>query len=202
MSRLARVLRIIWHPAHTRWSPRACETDRPASFAEIVAASAFLDFGGMPSGDWLHAWEASVEPDRRLKDEDIPAANVPPSPSLGNKCIGRGRLEEKTAFNRLRSQHAECDFTDDRSLLFRSRDAAPMLLFDELNGHPHMRLKLAAVDLAMCVAAFAFVVGTLVFAHPTSPAGHTLSAINAEARAASMELKPTETTLSGLAGGR
>jgi hypothetical protein len=78
MSRLAYVLGAIGNMVRARPTPRECEIDRPASFAEIVAASAFLDFGGMPSGDWLHAWEASVDADRRPKGEDLPAANVLP----------------------------------------------------------------------------------------------------------------------------
>ena len=40
-------------------STRACdlqrEREQPVLFAEIVAASAFLDFGGVPDGRWFHA---------------------------------------------------------------------------------------------------------------------------------------------------
>jgi hypothetical protein len=31
------------------------EPEQPVSFAEIVAASSFLDFGGLPAGRWIHA---------------------------------------------------------------------------------------------------------------------------------------------------
>ena len=63
-----------------------------------------------------------------------------------------------------------------------------------------MGLKLAAVDVAMCVAAFGFIVGTLVLAHPTSPTSHAPSAINAEVGAAAAARNPAGTTLSGLTG--
>jgi len=43
--------------------PVACEVEhepeQPVSFAEIVAASAFLDFGGLPAGLWSHMWRSS-----------------------------------------------------------------------------------------------------------------------------------------------
>jgi hypothetical protein len=195
MSRLARFLRTTWSAARDRSSPRECRADRPASFAEIVAASAFLDFGGLPSGDWLHAWEASAEHDRRL-----PAASVLPASKLGNKYIGQDPIEEKTIFDRVRSQHAECDFAGDSALPFRSENGAPMLPIYELKGRSHMRLE--PVDVAMCVAAFGFIVGTLVFAHPTSPTSRTASAIKADTGVAATASKATGTTLSRLTGGR
>jgi hypothetical protein len=95
MSRLARIFGAIRHPRRARPSPRDCGTDRPVSSAELVAASAFLDFGGMPSGDWLHAWEASLERDCRLKSEELALVMVMPQRTAGNKNIGEGFDREK-----------------------------------------------------------------------------------------------------------
>jgi hypothetical protein len=186
MSRLVRVFSAIRHLARTRSSPRECQIDRPASFAEIVAASAFLDFGGMPSGDWLHAWEASVEPDRRLTNEERLPETVAPRGTPGNKYIDQSSEREKTIPDPCRPQHASCDFTGRAASLFRGRDGAPMLLIDKVTGASRMRpvSEPAALDLAMCVAAFGFVAGLLMFAHPALPTNRTANATAAEDAAA------------------
>jgi hypothetical protein len=97
MIRLARVLGAMRHMVRICRPPRECATDRPASFAEVVAASAFLDFGGMPTGDWLHAWEASSARDCRLNNEE-PRSDMPMSRrTTGNKGIGVALDVEKAS---------------------------------------------------------------------------------------------------------
>jgi hypothetical protein len=196
MSRLAYVLGAIGHMVRARPTPRECEIDRPASFAEIVAASAFLDFGGTPSGDWLHAWEASVDADRRPKNEDLPAANVLPQRALGNKCIGKGSHQEKSAFHPRFRKHAACEFTGHDAFPFRSPARAPMLLVDKLDGHFHMRIgsESGALGLAMCVAVFGFITGMIAFAHPALPTSGTSNATSTPAAVTA----PIETTLTRL----
>jgi hypothetical protein len=49
----------------------------------------------MPSGDWLHAWEASLERDCRLKSEELALVMVMPQRTAGNKNIGEGFDREK-----------------------------------------------------------------------------------------------------------
>jgi hypothetical protein len=196
MSRLAYVLGAIGNMVRARPTPRECEIDRPASFAEIVAASAFLDFGGMPSGDWLHAWEASVDADRRPKGEDLPAANVLPPRALGNKCIGKGGHQEKTVFHPRRPKHAASEFAGHEAFPFRSPARAPMLLADKLDGHFHMRIgsESGALELAMCVAVFGFIAGLIAFAHPALPTSSTWNATTTPATGTA----PIETTLTRL----
>jgi hypothetical protein len=66
MGQIAQILGAVRHPAPAG----AREPERPVSFAEITAASAFLDFGGVPDGHWSHAGgspEAAVF-DRRARD--------------------------------------------------------------------------------------------------------------------------------------
>jgi hypothetical protein len=202
MSRLARALDAIRYLAGVRASPHECGTDRPASFAEIIAASAFLDFGGMPSGDWLHAWEASMEHDRRLKDEESPPTQAMPQTALGNKRIGKSLDQGKTIFGPRQSQHAAFDFTGDNAFLFRSPDRRLMLLVDKSNGQFQMRVdgEPRTLDVAMCVAAFGFIAGLLAFAHPTFPVSRTSSA-TAQAAAAETPA-PYETTLTRLGAPR
>jgi hypothetical protein len=113
MSRLARIFSAVRHLRRARPSPRDCGTDRPVSSAELVAASAFLDFGGMPSGDWLHAWEASLERDCRLKSEELSLVMVTPRRTVGNKNIDEGLAREKTTFDPGRAEHAACYLTGD-----------------------------------------------------------------------------------------
>jgi hypothetical protein len=196
MSRLAYVLGAIGNMVRARPTPRECEIDRPASFAEIVAASAFLDFGGMPSGDWLHAWEASVDADRRPKGEDLPAANVLPPRALGNKCIGKGGHQEKTVFHPRRPKHAASEFAGHEAFPFRSPAPAPMLLADKLDGHFHMRIgsESGALELTMCVAVFGFIAGLIAFAHPALPTSSTWNATTTPATGTA----PIETTLTRL----
>jgi hypothetical protein len=202
MNRLAYVLGAIGRMVRTRPTPRECEIDRPASFAEIVAASAFLDFGGMPSGDWLHAWEASVDADRRPKDEDLPAANVLPQRALGNKCVGKGPHQEKTVFHPRRPKHAASEFAGPGAFPFRSPARAPMLLVDKLDGHIHMRIgsESGALELAMCVAVFGFIAGLIAFAHPTFPTSGTPNATSTPAAVTAP--MPIETTLTRLGTAR
>jgi hypothetical protein len=196
MSRLTYVFGAIGHMMRTRPTPREGEIDRPASFAEIVAASAFLDFGGMPSGDWLHAWEASVNADRRSKNEDLPAANVLPPRALGNKSIGKGAHQKKTVFHPRRSKHAVSEFTGADAFPFRSPARAPMLLVGKLDGHFHMRIgsESGALELAMCVAVFGFIAGLIAFAHPALPTSGTSNATSAPAAVTA----PIEATLTRL----
>ncbi len=66
MGQIAQILGVMRHPTQAG----ACEPERPVSFAEITAASAFLDFGGVPDGPWLHAGaspEAAIF-DRQTRD--------------------------------------------------------------------------------------------------------------------------------------
>jgi hypothetical protein len=180
MTRLAHVLSTLLRIVRTRRWPREYETDRPASFAEVVAASAFLDFGGMPSGDWLHAWEASSERDCHVKNEE-PRSDMPlPRQTIENKSIGGALNTEKNIFDPGRAKHAACDLTRGPGFPFRARDAAPMLLVDKVSGVSAMRPVNGSPTLhfAMCVAAFGFVVGLLVFAHPALPLTHTNTAIS------------------------
>jgi hypothetical protein len=51
VGQIVQILGAARHPAQAG----ACEPERPMSFAEIAAASAFLDFGGVPDGPWPHA---------------------------------------------------------------------------------------------------------------------------------------------------
>jgi hypothetical protein len=70
MRRIAQILGAV------RYQMRACreyerEPERPISFAEITAASAFLDFGGIPDGCWSHGprlreWEDFLAARARL----------------------------------------------------------------------------------------------------------------------------------------
>jgi hypothetical protein len=196
MSRLAYVLGAIGHMVRARPKPRECEIDRPASFAEIVAASALLDFGGMPSGDWPHAWEAAVDADRRPKDEDLPAANVLPKRALGNKCIGKGPRQERIVFHPRRPKHGASEFAGHDAFPFRSPARAPMLLVDKLDGHFHMRIgsESGALELTMCVAVFGFIAGLIAFAHPALPTSSTWNATTTPATGTA----PIETTLTRL----
>jgi hypothetical protein len=199
MSRLASLCSAMQHLVHTRSSPRARDADRPASFAEIVAASAFLDFGGMPSGDWLHAWEASIERDRRPEDEKLaPAADAPQL--LENKRIGESFEKEIIVFGPLRPKHAAYDFIGHAAFPFRNRDGASMLLIDKLDGPSCMRrgVEFRALDLAMCVAAFGFIAGVLALAHPALPTSHTANAAATQAAAAVIASTPTGTPLTRL----
>jgi hypothetical protein len=105
MTQLARVFSTQRQRTRARSSPRECEPVRPASFAEIVAASAFLDFGGIPSGDCRPAWEASIESDRRLRNEELLSAKVGPRDAPVNKYIDESLDREKTIFDPHRPQH-------------------------------------------------------------------------------------------------
>jgi hypothetical protein len=202
MDRLARVFGAIRRLMRNSFSPRECEADRPASFAELAAASAFLDFGGMPSGDWLHAWEASVESDRRLGNKEIPPATVVPHGAPGNRHIGESFEREKAALDPCRPRHAARDLTDRGVFPFHSRDGEPMLLINELNGCSHTRAdsELGVLDLAMCIAAFGLVAGVLVFARPTSPTSPKTNTTTTEA--AGTTPPQIGTTLSRLSGQR
>jgi hypothetical protein len=55
-----------------------------------------------------------------------------------------------------------------------------MLLIDKITGVSSMRVgnESRALHLAMCAAAFGFVVGLLVFAHPASLTAHTISTMS------------------------
>jgi hypothetical protein len=55
MGQIAQILRAVRHPPQAGACDGAREPERPVSFAEITAASAFLDFGGVPDGPWPHA---------------------------------------------------------------------------------------------------------------------------------------------------
>jgi hypothetical protein len=204
MSQLAPAFSAIRRLIHGRSSPRECEPDRPVSFAELAAASAFLDFGGMPSGDWLHAWEASIESDRRLTDDERPPATAVPTGRPGNKRIDESLDGEKTVFHPRPSQHAACDLTGRGAFPFRSQDGAPMLLVDRLSGYLHMRAdgESRTPDLAMCVAAFGFIAGVLVFAHPTLPTSRAASATTVEPAIAATTSTQIGTALSQLAAPR
>jgi hypothetical protein len=199
MSRLASLCSAIQHLAQTHSPPRERDADRPASFAEIVAASAFLDFGGMPSGDWLHAWEASIERDRRPEDEKLAAAaDARQQPE--NKRIGESFEKEIIVFGPHRPEDAAYDFIGRAAFPFRNRDGAPMLLIDKLNGPSAMRLDIEfrALDLAMCVAAFGFIAGMLALAHPALPTSDTANAAATQAAAAVIASTPTGTPLTRL----
>jgi hypothetical protein len=70
MGQIARILGAVRHPTQAGACDRLREPERPVSFAEITAASAFLDFGGVPDGPWPHAGgspEAAIF-DRRTRD--------------------------------------------------------------------------------------------------------------------------------------
>jgi hypothetical protein len=198
MGRLASLFSAVWHSADPRSASSRCESDRPASFAEIVAASAFLDFGGMPSGDWLHAWEASVNRDHRRDGEERAPRPAASQRASGYKYIGDGVNEEIIAFAPHRPEHAACDFIGHGAFPFRDRSGAPMLLVDALNGPSRMRLgcEPRALDLALCTAAFGLIAGLLVFAHPTLPTNRTANPDTARAVAAVTASTPIGTALS------
>jgi hypothetical protein len=70
MGQIARILGAVRPPAPAGACDGLREPERPVSFAEITAASAFLDFGGVPDGHWPHAGgspEAAIF-DRRARD--------------------------------------------------------------------------------------------------------------------------------------
>jgi hypothetical protein len=54
MGRIAQILGAVRHPMPTGLGDDEREPEQPVSFAEITAASAFLDFGGIPHGRWSH----------------------------------------------------------------------------------------------------------------------------------------------------
>lgn len=60
---------------------------------------------------------------------------------------------------------------------------SPMPGFDQPARHSPPR-RLGTGDLAMCLAAFLFIIGALVFVHPPSPATRTAALKGAAARAA------------------
>jgi hypothetical protein len=66
----------------------------------------------------------------------------------------------------------------------------------------HLDREPGALDLAMCIAAFGFIAGVLVFAHPALMTIRTANAPTAKAAAAVTAAKPIGTTLSGLAAPR
>jgi hypothetical protein len=204
MSRLASLCSAIRHLVRTRPSPGAYEADRPASLAEIVAASAFLDFGGMPSGDWLHAWEATVERDRRPEGDELPSTALRPGRAIGNKCSGKSVGKKIIGLERHRSEHAAYDFVGRPVFPFRDRDGALMLSIDSLNGPPRMGLddRPRALELALCVAAFGFIAGMLVLAHPALPTSRGATPIKADAGAAASASMPPATALTRLTGRR
>jgi hypothetical protein len=204
MSRLASLFSARWHLARTRSGSSGCEADRPASFAEIVAASAFLDFGGMPSGDWLHAWEASVNRDRGLNDEELAPRPAASQRASGNKRIGDGVGAEIIAFEPHRPEHAAYDFVGRGAFPFRDRSGALMLLVGTLNGPLRMRLDCEprALDLALCTAAFGFIAGLLVFAHPALSTNRAANPDPTRAIAAVTASMPIGTALSGFGAPR
>jgi hypothetical protein len=56
MRQIARFLRAVRHSPSTVLGDGDHEPEPPTSFAEIAAASSFLDFGGIPDGRWRNAW--------------------------------------------------------------------------------------------------------------------------------------------------
>jgi hypothetical protein len=76
MGQIAQILGAMRHPAPAGACGGVREPERPVSFAEITAASAFLDFGGVPDGPWPHAGgsaEAAIF-DRRTRDRFLQRA--------------------------------------------------------------------------------------------------------------------------------
>jgi hypothetical protein len=70
MGQIARIFGAMRHPAPTGACGGDREPERPVSFAEITAASAFLDFGRVPDGGWPGAGgspEAAIF-DRRTRE--------------------------------------------------------------------------------------------------------------------------------------
>jgi hypothetical protein len=161
MSLFARFFGAARYVALTRLSPRDRKADRPASFAEIVAASAFVDFGGISSGDWLHAWETSTATNRRPADDGRPAASAIPQWTIEDERDSDYRDDEKTISRR--RQYATYAFADCEPSLFYSRDGDSMFRGQQS----------AMLDLAMCVGAFCFVAVILLFVHPSAPKGRT-----------------------------
>jgi hypothetical protein len=182
MSRLARFFGAARCVVLSRLSPRDGKTDRPASSAEIVAASAFVDFGGIPSGDWLHAWDATTATNRRPVDDERLAA---PAIPFENKRDGEDRDRQKTISGPDRRQYATYDFTDCEPSLFHRRDGDSVFRGREA----------AMLDLAMCVAAFGFVAVILLFVHPGAPNGGTGTVDAPATEVAAGALRKTSGTL-------
>jgi hypothetical protein len=57
MGQITRILNAVRRPMPAGLRDDGHEPDRPVSFVEIAAASALLDFGGIPDGRWAHAWQ-------------------------------------------------------------------------------------------------------------------------------------------------
>jgi hypothetical protein len=57
MRQITRILKAVRRPMPTGLRDDWYEPERPVSFVEIAAASALLDFGGIPDGRWSHAWQ-------------------------------------------------------------------------------------------------------------------------------------------------
>ena len=165
MRQIAQVLGAVRHPAPAG----AREPERPVSFAEITAASAFLDFGGVPDGPWPHAGrspQAAVSTGAPGTASST-ARFVGPDPEQRH-CGGPGG--RRITHGRRGSEHVACEIRSPNLFPFLVANRNAMFLVDRLDGIFHMRLGTgpSIINVAMCVAAFGVVALVVVFAHPAS----------------------------------
>jgi hypothetical protein len=74
MGQIARILGAARHPVQAGACGGERDPERPVSFAEIAAASAFLDFGGVPDG---HRPRAGGSPEAAISDRRMPLGTEP-----------------------------------------------------------------------------------------------------------------------------
>jgi hypothetical protein len=169
MALVATLFQALSRPVVTTQSELEHEPRQTLTFADILAASAFLDFGGIPDERWNNAWCAAQEHDRFPENEQVHSPRRASCRLVGSDQTIARPQPTQLALRPLALKKKARGLDAMKHVYVRPDNRASVLSND--GTHRGLRAHLtgwSVLNVAMFIAAFGFVTFVVMFGCPPS----------------------------------